>query len=364
MKYFRNATSFCIATLLSFCLPINSNAQDFSPIVKSANSFLKSLSADQIKKTQYDFNDSLRFKWTNLPVGMVPRPGIQYGELSDNSRIAFQEMLATFLTSQGYLKVSGIMMLDDILNVLYQMAFDKGQMSAEQLNNIKNLQWKYENYFVSMWGQPGENDPWGFSFGGHHLALNLTMRGKKISFTPLFIGTDPSQVMTSKYAGWRVLSKEEDYGFALLNFLSTKQKEKAVLSQETPKDIITNPNSSQRITSFYGIPAKDFTPDQMAVFKMLIQEYLHNFEHSVAHGLFDKIEKTGYDKIYFAWIGGKERHTPHYYIVNGPDFLIEYDNVGFQNDGNHIHAILRQKDNDFGADMLKDHYLNSDHHKK
>jgi hypothetical protein len=196
------------------------------------------------------------------------------------------------------------------------------------------------------------------------MALSLTMREKDISFTPLFVGTDPAQIQTAKYAGWRVLSKEEDYGFLLLGFLSKEQKAKAILTQATPKDIITNPGSSQRITTYSGIAAKEFNADQMEVFKILIQEYLHNFEHDVAHGLYDKIVKNGFDKVYFAWIGGEQRHTPHYYVINGPDFLIEYDNVGFQNDGNHIHAILRQKDNDFGSDILRDHYLNSDHHKK
>jgi hypothetical protein len=94
---------------------------------------------------------------------------------------------------------------------------------------------------------------------------------------------------------------------------------------------------------------------------MLIQEYTHNFEHEKAHQLFDKIMQSGIEKVYFAWVGSLENNKPHYYLINGPDFLIEYDNVGFQNDGNHIHAILREKGNDFGEDILKQHYLESKH---
>ncbi|SHH24454.1 Protein of unknown function [Chryseolinea serpens] len=339
--------------------------QGLTTIVAATNNFLKTLNPEELKATQFSFTDSLRIKWSNFPVGMVPRAGIRYGTLGDQSRVAFHDMLSTFLSSQGYLKVTGIMQLDDILNILSQQAFDQGKMSAGQLKNIlEKLGWGYDNYFISIWGTPNEKEPWGFSLGGHHMALSLTMRGKDISFTPMFVGTDPAQIQTAKYAGWRVLSKEEDYGFLLLGFLSKAQKAKAILTQATPKDIITNPESSQRITTYSGIAAKEFNADQLEVFKILIQEYLHNFEHDVAHGLYDKIVKTGFDKVYFAWIGGEQRHTPHYYIINGPDFLIEYDNVGFQNDGNHIHAILRQKDNDFGSDILKDHYLNSDHHKK
>jgi hypothetical protein len=354
---------FIVAILMS-CVQIISIAQSLGNIVQSTNAFLQTLKADQLKQTQFDFNDSLRYKWSNFPVKMVARAGIRYGDLSEGSRVAFHDMLSTILSSQGYLKITGIMQLDDILNILTLESFEKGQISSEHKKNMDDLRWGYENYFISIWGNPNEVDAWGFNMGGHHLALSLTMHGKEISFTPLFVGTDPSQVQTSKYAGWRVLSKEEDYGFTLLNFLSKEQKAKAVLVQSTPKDIITNPESSQRITSYYGIAAKEFNNDQLEVLKVLIQEYLHNFEHHVAHGLYDKILKTGFDRVYFAWIGGEKRHTPHYYIINGPDFLIEYDNVGFQNDGNHIHAILRAKNNDFGTDILKEHYLNSAHHKK
>jgi hypothetical protein len=356
----------CFAAIILICnIHVRGVAQGLTPLVQSASNFLKTLNPDQLKATQYQFNDSLRYKWSNLPVGFVSRPGLKYGELSENSRLAFHDMLSTFLSSQGYLKITGIMQLDDILNVVSKDAHDKGKMSSEQLKDIlEKLKWGYDNYFIAIWGTPDEKASWGLSFGGHHMALSLTMQGKAISFTPMFVGTDPSQVQTTKYAGWRVLSKEEDYGFLLLNFLSKEQKTKVILSQATPKDIITNPESSQRITSYYGIEAKEFNSEQLEIFKILIQEYLHNFEHVVAHGLYDKIVKTGFNKIYFAWIGSEQRHAPHYYIINGPDFLIEYDNVGFQNDGNHIHAILREKNNDFGGDILKDHYLNSDHHKK
>ncbi|MEZ4902478.1 MAG: DUF3500 domain-containing protein [Spirosomataceae bacterium] len=159
----------------------------------------------------------------------------------------------------------------------------------------------------------------------------------------------------------RVLSKEEDYGFMLVNMLSKGQQAKAILKQEVPKDIITHPNSSQRITSYYGIAASEFTADQKSMLKLLLQEYIHNFEHATAHRLFDQLIKTGIEKVYFAWVGSLENNKPHYYIINAPDFLIEYDNVGFQNDGNHIHAILRQKGNDFGDDLLKQHYLEAKH---
>lgn len=352
--------------ILLLCLSVsahNISAQSGATIAVAANSFLQTLNAGELKTISYPFTDSLRFKWTNLPVGLVPRPGVQYGSLTDKSRIAFHELLCTILSSQGYLKLTSIMQLDDILNTLYQQAYDKGEINQDMLQRMKDLKWAHENYFISIFGKPDSKDAWGLNFGGHHIALNLTVTGTAVAVTPLFIGTDPAQVKSSKYAGLRILSKEEDYGFMLLNFLSEEQKKKAILTQEVPGDIITSPQGSQRITGYYGISAKEFNDDQLAVLKLLIMEYTHDFEHTTAHRLFDEIVKTGFDKVYFAWIGNKERNKPHYYIIHGPDFLIEYDNVGFQKDGNHIHAILRETGNDFGQDFLKEHYLHAAHHK-
>jgi hypothetical protein len=265
------------------------------------------------------------------------------------------------LSSQGYLKTTSIMQLDDILNTLYQQAFDKGEIDQKTLTMTQNLKWAHGNYYISVWGKPQMGQPWGVNFGGHHMALSLTSDGQHISMSPFFVGTDPSEVKSGKYAGLRVLSKEEDYGFLLINALTDKQKAIVMLKQDVPKDIITSPQGSQRITDYYGLAAKQFTTDQKAILTMLIQEYTHNFEHQKAHQLFDKIMKSDIDKVYFAWVGSLENNKPHYYIINGPDFLIEYDNVGFQNDGNHIHAILREKGQDFGEDLLKRHYLEAKH---
>ncbi len=336
-------------------------AQSGHSIAASANQFLATLSPDELKTTVYTFNDSLRFKWTNLPVGLVPRPGIQYGSLSDKSRMAFHRVLSATLSSQGYLKTTSIMQLDDILNTLYQQAFDRGEIDQKRLTQMQNLKWAHGNYYISIWGKPQEKGSWGLNFGGHHMALSLTCQGQSVTMSPYFIGTDPSEVKSSKYAGFRVLSKEEDYGFMLINALTEQQKSMAVLKQAVPKDIITHPGSSQRIDDYYGIAAARLDAGQKELLKLLIQEYIHNFEHQKAHQLFDKIIKSGIEKVHFAWIGSLENNKPHYYIINGPDFLIEYDNVGFQNDGNHIHAILREKGNDFGADLLKQHYLEVKH---
>jgi len=348
--------------ICSLCFTGELLAQTPETITTATNKFLNTLTKDEFQKIRYEFGDTLRLKWTNLPVGLAPRTGVQYGMLSDSSKIVFHHLLTTILSSQGYLKVTSIMQLDDILNTLYQNAFDKGEINQERLTRIQNLKWSYDNFFISIWGDLKKDSNWGLNFGGHHISINMTVTKNSVSISPFFLGTDPAEVKLGKYSGLRILSKEEDYGFILLNFLTDNQKKKAILSQDVPKDIITNPNSSQRIMDYYGVSVKDMNNDQRAVLELLIQEYTHNFEHNLAHGLYDKIIKTGIEKVYFAWIGSTVRDKPHYYIIHGPDFIIKYDN--YPNKGNHIHLILREKGNDFGADILKAHYENSEHHKK
>ena len=109
------------------------------------------------------------------------------------------------------------MALDDILNALYQTMFDEKKIDLKTLTQMQNFNWAYGNYYISIWGKPDTKPAWGMNFGGHHIALSLTSDGKNISMSPYFIGTDPSEVKFGKYAGLRVLSKEEDYGFLLIN---------------------------------------------------------------------------------------------------------------------------------------------------
>jgi len=346
---------------LACLLTLSGRAQTATGLLDVTNQFVATLTDDERQKALFAFEDSVRQQWTNLPVGLAPRAGIPYGALSETSRLAFHRVLTTLLSSRGYLKTTSIMALDDILNSLYQDAFDQGKINEKTLKQMQGLRWAHGNYYISVWGKPEASRPWGLNFGGHHLALNVTVVGNTITTSPFFYGTDPSEVKSGKYAGLRVLSKEEDYGFTLVNMLTSAQRQKAVLSQAVPKDIITSPQSPQRITSYYGLAASAMTPDQQEVLKMLVAEYMHNFEHEKAHQLYNKMLKTGLGKVYFAWIGALEKDKPHYYVINAPDFLIEYDNVGFANDGNHIHAILREKNNDFGADLLKQHYQQAKH---
>ncbi len=345
---------FLNATTSSYC-------QTASKLIKVTNHFTSTLSVDQLHKISFEFDHNERTNWTNLPVGLAKRPGLNLGELSAESKMKFHKVLTSILSSQGYLKTTSIMQLDDILNTIYKSLHKQNEITQKTFDQIVALDWDYSHYYISIWGTPNNKTPWGLKFEGHHISINISAIGNKYSMTPLFIGSDPAEVQITKHAGLRVLSKEEDYGLELINSLTTDQQKIATISQEVPKDIITNPNSPQMINGYQGIKGSELNEEQKKILIRLIKEYIQNLEHEKSEEYLNKIKRSGIENIYFAWRGSYKIREPNYYVINGPDFIIEYDNYGFNNDGNHIHAIWREKGNDFGEDILKKHYLEHKH---
>ena len=336
-------------------------AQTSNQLAANINAFLSTLSKAEQNAATFKFEDTLRTKWTNLPVGIAKRPGIRYGDLSEESKIHFHDILTTVFSSQGYLKTNNIMHLDDYLLEVYAIAHSKKLMNDADFEELKTLNWGHGNYYISIWGNPELDENWALKFEGHHLSLNITSVNGTMAITPFFLGTDPALVRFTQNAGIRSMSKEEDYGLELFNMLSEAQKTKAIISDQFPRDIITAPGKPQRLTSFQGIKGSALNNEQKEQFQYLILEYLRNFEREKAGQYINKIHNNGVDEIYFGWIGGNKRMTNHYYVINGPDFLIEYDNAGWIYNGDHIHTIFRDKKDDFGDDLLKTHYLQHKH---
>lgn len=330
--------------------------------VKSATvSFIQTLEKPQQDSVFIDFADSARTNWTNLPLGLQARSGLRYGNLSEKSKIAFHKVLSSLFSSQGYLKTFAIMQVDDILHELFEIQFQQGKVNERSMQFIRKLNWDYGNYYVAIAGNPQTEDIWGLKFEGHHLSINITAAGDLITMTPLFMGSDPAIVEDTQYAGLRPLSKEEDYGFWLINALDETQKAKATLSEKVPGDIITSPDRPQWLEEFRGIKGSELNNGQQKILHYLIEEYIGNLDHQKAEEYLAKLHSRGMDSVYFAWIGSYEPMKAHYYIIQSPDFLIEYDNVGFLDNANHIHSIWREKGNDFGEDILKKHRMDHKH---
>ncbi|HLK27374.1 MAG TPA: DUF3500 domain-containing protein [Puia sp.] len=344
----------------SFPFHVQSQSDYNAEIKQSAVSFVNSLDKMQQRSALLAFNDTARIKWNNLPVGLRARAGINVGRMTDSQRHLFHRILSASLSSQGYLKATSIMHLDHLLNLLYDSLYNLGELNDENLKGIKSLKWTPSNFFLAFFGKPVDS-VWGFKIEGHHLSINFTFVNDKLSVTPFFVGTDPAEYPFTEYAGWRVLGEEEDLGIKLIHLLSPAQQKTATMSVDVPRDIITAAESGKRLIDNWGIRGSQMSKQQQVILQYIIREFVFNLEYEKAVAEYDKIVKAGIDNIYFGWIGFYEESKPHYYVLNGPTFLIEFDNCGGNGKGNHIHAIWREKGNEYGEDVLKKHYL-SEHH--
>jgi hypothetical protein len=249
---------------------------------------------------------------------------------------------------------------------------DKGYTKAEAVRALEPVLAEIENnpvrrdpelYYVTIFGDPSPEGTWGWRFEGHHISLNWTIvRGASIASSPQFFGSNPAEVRTGPQRGRRALAAEEDLARALLGSLTDAQRQQAVLAPDAPDDILTTNLRKAAIQDDKGVAYGDLTAEQRGLLLAVVEEYAGVQPKAVAVERIERLRRAGLDRIRFAWMGGVKRGERHYYRLQGPTFLIEYDNT--QNDANHIHAVWRDFEGDFGVDLLEQHYKNSAHHRR
>ncbi|HEY6170299.1 MAG TPA: DUF3500 domain-containing protein [Verrucomicrobiae bacterium] len=309
----------------------------------AATKFLAALNAEQKAKATYEFKSEARQQWHFIPTEMVTfgRKGVPFLDLNEQQRALGLALLKTGLSEQGYGKATNIMSLEAVLR-----AIEKPGGKVDR-NPIK--------YFVSIYGTPDAKGTWGWRFEGHHLSQSFTIvDGKAIACTPSFMGTNPAEVREGPRKGVRVLGREEDLARQLVKSLNAEQQHVAIYEAKAPKDIITSADVKATPQKPDGLAYGKINKEQQTTLKNVVEEYLHRVRPDLAKADLAKIEKAGWEKVYFAWAGETERGKGHYYRVQGPTFLLEYDNT--QNDANHVHAVWRDFNGDFGEDLLKKHY--------
>jgi hypothetical protein len=239
------------------------------------------------------------------------------------------------------------MSLEDILRVL---------------ENDSGARRNPEGYYFSVFGEPSETNVWGFRVEGHHLSLNFTLIRGRVAGSPSFLGANPAEVRQGPRKGLRVLHAEEDLARELLMSLNAEQKKTAIVSAQAYKDILTEASRKAALNGQpTGLSASKMNQQQRALLQALLDEYVHNVTPGIAQSRLEQIKRAG-SNMYFAWAGVEQKGGPHYYRIQAPEFLIEYDNT--QNNANHIHSVWRDFKGDFGLDLLEHHYRTADHHRK
>ncbi len=285
----------------------------------AATRVLASLDAEQKAKATFDFKGDERSNWHYIP---KTRKGLTIKEMTADQRSLAHALLASGLSQQGYGKATNIMSLEPILHDL--------EGAARVFPRDPEL------YHFFVFGKPGARETWGWRVEGHHVSVNFTIvKGDFIAGTPSFFGTNPAEGRQGPRSGLRVIQTT------------------------APKEILTEAKRKVQPLEAAGIPGSKLTREQSDLLLNLIKEYVFRIRRDLANDDLKKIEKAGVEKIYFAWAGGLERGEGHYYRVQGPTFLLEYDNT--QNNNNHIHAVWRDFESDFGEDLLLKHYQEVEH---
>ena len=309
---------------------------------KAATQFLDSLSPDQKARASFTFESEERLRWHFIPNETFPRKGLMIKDMNEAQRRLAHDLLRSGLSARGYLKVTSIIELEDILKAIET----GGKMARNK-----------EEYWFSVFGTPAAKGRWGWRVEGHHVSLRFAVAdgavGHNVSTSPMFLGSNPAEVRDGEKKGFRVLADEEDAARALLMALPANLQTQAIVNAVAPGDILTMNKNDITPLPEQGVAYSAMGSQQQALLTKLIEAYTSNMEADLAAERMARIKGAGMDKVRFAWLGETEKGKKHYYSVQGPTFLIEYDNT--QNNGNHIHSVWRDFNGDFGRDILREH---------
>ncbi len=311
---------------------------------QAAQAFLKSLTDEQRKTATFAFTDEERFNWHFVP---RERKGLTFNQMTEPQRKTALALLHTALSDQGYGEAAAIFDLENVLRVVENRPPNDTRRDPG-------------NYAFSVFGEPTEAGPWGWRVEGHHLSLNFSsLTNRIVAVTPTFFGSNPGIVRAEvPQKGKEVLKREAELGYALVNSLSDDQLKKATLSDVAPGDIVTYNKRKALLEKQEGIAFGDLGRDQQQAFLRLLDAYLQRYHLTLANQQMDKLKQAGLDKLTFAWAGDRQPGLGpgkgQYYRIHGPTILIEYDNT--QNEANHVHTVVRDLTNDFGDDVLAEHY--------
>jgi hypothetical protein len=308
-----------------------------SHIVAATKAFLATLSDAQRAKGVFDFKDEeQRKRWSNLPTPLFQRAGLRLGDLTKAQREAVMAILAATTSRQGYEKVTRIIEAEEALN---------------HTDHPSNLIFGRDEFYISVLGTPSTRDPWLLQFGGHHLALNITLIGDQEVLTPSLIAVQPASY-TVEGKTVRPLGRENDKAFALINALDAAQRKQAILDSQM-RDLVLGPGQDGRTIQPEGIRGSALDRKQQAMLLDLASEWVGIINDGAAAVKMAEV-KTKLAETWFAWSGPTQNGQPAYFRIQGPTIIIEYAPQGVFGDATqHIHTMYRDPTNDYGKKLLK-----------
>ncbi len=342
--------------LIPGLFPVRSTGVSTEPVRKAAAAFLASLTAQQRAATLFDVNDSEWRKWMNQHFYI--RQGTGFKDMTDAQRAAALNLLRAGLSAKG-LKLS-----QDIMKLNHTLG---------ELTNNNFEEYGEGRYYLTVMGEPSAKEPWGWQLDGHHCIVNYFVLGDQVVMTPAFFGSEPVIAHAGKYKGTQVLQVEQSKGLAMINALTEAQRKKAILSvSKTGNNNLGEAFKDNFVLDYAGVKAAELNAKQKEQLVALIAEYIGNMNDGHAKVKMSEVRKH-LDNTWFAWIGGTETGSVFYYRIHSPVVMIEFDHqspAGLRNlpgasrapNPEHIHTLVRTPNgNDYGKDLLRQHYQQHPH---
>ena len=331
---------------------LRSTGVSTGPVREAAQSFLNSLSPEQQARTAFPVDAPEWRKWMNQHFYL--RQGTSFQEMSEPQREAAFGLLKAGLSAKGLQQTRDVMRLNHTLGELTNNPEEYGEGL----------------YWITVMGSPSEDKPWGWQVDGHHLVINYFVLGDQVVMTPTFMGSEPVIARSGKYAGTAILQAEQEKGLAMINALGEPLRRKAILSvSKTGNHNVSEAFKDNVVLEYAGIAAAEFSPKQKEQLLDLIAEHVGNMAEGHAKVKMEEVRRH-LDETWFAWIGSTDADGVFYYRVQSPVVLIEFDHqlpIALRHlpkvpSREHIHSVVRTPNgNDYGKDLLRQHYERHPH---
>jgi hypothetical protein len=338
-------------TTLAGLYQIQPTGVSTEPLRDSANALLAALTPEQRATACFEVASDQWRTWSNVSPFLV-RHGLHLDALSDDLRERCLGLLRASLSAAGYQTARDVMRLNHTL--------------AEISGGWDELgEWMY---WVSLFGTPSEREPWGWQIDGHHLIVNCLVLGDQIVMTPCFMGSEPVVAPSGRFVGTSVFEEEEARGYTLMQALTPEQQATARVGMTLHGDVVASAASDNVQVPYAGLRVAEMSSEQQRLLLATMEPYIGRIRQGHAEIRLEEITRHLGD-TYFAWIGACDDASPFYYRVQSPVVLIEFDHqrgVHLQNDvptRAHIHTVVRTPNgNDYGKDLLRQHYAEATHH--
>jgi hypothetical protein len=337
---------------------LRSTGQSMQPIKEAADAFLESLGTWAGPRVQFPVDAREWRQWANNTRPML-RHGVLLEDLTLAQRAAALAMLQASLSEHGFATVRGAMKLNETLAVITGNSDELGEWI----------------YFLSLFGTPSLDQPWGWQLDGHHLIVNCFILGAQMVLTPSFVGAEPAIADRGPYAGTAVLQDEQRRALELIRSLTPAQRSRAVLFESVlAKDlppgrvaggdgrVLAGAYKDNLVLPYEGLRADALTIGQRGLLLQLIETYVGNARPDQAAVRFEEV-RAYLDETYVSWMGRDGDDDVFYYKIHSPVILIELDHqsgVFLDNDEParfHVHTVVRTPNgNDYGRDLLRQHY--------